>query len=86
MKRRKSIMENTVEVIAKIIEDIADIPLDEIKEDSHMMDDLDLSSLEIMSIVGDVERKFSIKISEDELLSISTVGDLAKAVQNKISA
>lgn len=79
-------MENTVEVIAKIIEDIADIPLDEIKEDSHMMDDLDLSSLEIMSIVGDVERKFSIKISEDELLSISTVGDLAKAVQNKISA
>ena len=79
-------MENTVEVIAKIIEDIADIPLDEIKEDSHMMDDLDLSSLEIMSIVGDVEIKFSIKISEDELLSISTVGDLAKAVQNKISA
>ncbi len=79
-------MENTVEVIAKIIEDIADIPLDEIKEDSHMMDDLDLSSLEIMSVVGDVERKFSIKISEDELLSISTVGDLAKVVESKVSA
>ncbi len=79
-------MENTVEVITKIIEDIADIPLDEIKEDSHMMDDLDLSSLEIMSVVGDVERKFSIKISEDELLSISTVGDLAKVVESKVSA
>ena len=79
-------MENTVEVITKIIEDIADIPLDEIKEDSHMMDDLDLSSLEIMSIVGDVERKYSIKISEDELLSVRTVGDLAEAVQKKISA
>ncbi len=79
-------MEKTVEAIAKIIEDIADIPLDEISEDSHMMDDLNLSSLEIMSIVGDVEIKFSIKISEDELLSISTVGDLAEAVQKKVSA
>ena len=76
-------MENTVEVISKIIEDIADIPLDEIKGDSHLMDDLDLSSLEIMSVVGDVERKFSIKISEDELLSVRTLEDLAKVVQSK---
>ena len=79
-------MKDDLNVIASIIEDIADIPINEITEDSSFIDDLDLSSLEIMSIVGDVERKFSIKISEDELLSISTVGDLAKAVQNKISA
>ena len=79
-------MDNTVEVISKIIEDIADIPLDEISAESHMMDDLNLSSLEIMSIVGDVERKYNIKISEDELLSVRTVGDLAEAVQKKISA
>ena len=76
-------MDKTVETIAKIIEDIADIPLDEIKGDSHLMDDLDLSSLEIMSVVGDVERKFSIKISEDELLSVRTLEDLAKVVQSK---
>ena len=78
-------MENTVEVIAKIIENIADIPLDEIKGDSHVMDDLNLSSLEIMTIVRQVERTFSIKISENELLSVRTIDDLAKVIDNIIS-
>lgn len=78
-------MENTVEVIAKIIENIADIPLDEIKGDSHVMDDLNLSSLEIMTIVRQVERTFSIKISENELLSVRTIDDLAKVIENIIS-
>ena len=78
-------MEKIVEEIAVIIEEISDIPADEIKEDSLIIDDLELSSLEILSIVSETMRKYSIKISGDELLSIKTVGDFAQVVAGKLS-
>ncbi len=78
-------MEQTVKEIAAIIEEIADIPADEIQEDSLIIDDLELASLEILSIVSEIMRKYSIKISESELLSIKTVGDLAQVISDKIA-
>lgn len=64
------------EVVAKIIEEVADIPVDEIEEDSSLMDDLDLSSLEIMTILNNISRKFSVKITEQQTLEIETVADI----------
>ncbi|WP_458457838.1 acyl carrier protein [Pseudobutyrivibrio sp.] len=64
------------EVVAKIIEEVADIPVDEIEKDSSLMDDLDLSSLEIMTIFNNISRKFSVKITEQQTLEIETVADI----------
>ncbi len=75
--------EEYIEKIKAIIEDIADISADEIEADSSMMDDLDLASLEIMSIISEIEREFEIKITESEMLSISTVEELAEVVESK---
>ncbi len=72
-----------IEELKRIIEDIADISADEINGDSSMIDDLDLSSLEIMSIISEVEKKFPVKISEDEMLSISTVKELSEIIGEK---
>ena len=76
-------LDEIIKEIKIIIEDITDISQDEISDDSAMIDDLDLSSIEIMSIIAEVERNFSIKISESEMLSISTVEELAEIVENK---
>lgn len=72
--------------IRTVIEEIADISKDDITPDSSMIDDLDLSSIEIMTIVSAVERRFLIKVSESELLSISTVGEFAEVVGKKLSS
>ncbi len=77
-------IETITEQIKEIIETVADIEKDEISVESLMIDDLDLSSIEIMSIVSDVERRFSVKISESEMLEITTVGELADIVNKKI--
>ena len=74
-------MENKIEEIIKIIEDVTGIPADKINEDSAFLDDLDLSSLEVLSIVADIEKKFSVKISEQELVSIRTVKELAEVIR-----
>lgn len=76
-------MNETFEKVAVIIEDIADISKEELNMDSNLIEDLDLSSLEIMAIVAKVERVFSIKISEKELLSIENLGDFIKYVDSK---
>ena len=64
------------EVVARIIEEVADIPKDEIERDSSLMDDLDLSSLEIMTIINNISREFQTKISEQRILEIETVADI----------
>ena len=76
-------MDNILNEIKLIIEDIADVSGDDIKEDSSMIEDLDLTSLEIMGIVSEIESKFSIKLSEDEMLGISTVRDLVEIIDSK---
>jgi acyl carrier protein len=73
-------MEEIFKKIAAIIEDVADIPLDEIEINSSFIDDLDLSSLELMSIVAKVEKEFSIKVNEKQLLSVETVKDVVEYI------
>lgn len=75
-------MERT-ELISKIMEEIhesADIPMEDMQEDSAVMDDLDLSSLEIMIVIADLEEKLKIKFPEAELRNIVTIGDLADVI------
>ncbi len=76
-------MENYLEEIVDILVDVADLDKDEIEEESLLIDDLDLSSLEIMSVVSKIEKTYSIKISENELLSVASVSDLVNLVASK---
>ncbi|WP_026497664.1 acyl carrier protein [Butyrivibrio sp. WCD2001] len=76
-------MSEIFDVIVDVIADVADIEKEEITEDSEFIDTLDLSSLEIMSIISKVEKEFSIKIDEKELLSITTVKELEDLIIEK---
>ena len=73
--------ESKLQTIAKIIEDVTGTSADKIKAESAFLDDLDLSSLEVLSIVAEIEKEYSVKISEQELLSIRTVKELAEAIR-----
>lgn len=68
------------EIIAQILailEDVAEISPEDVNEDSVLMDDLDLSSMEILTIVADLEEAFGLRIPEKELRSFVTISDLA---------
>jgi len=62
--------------IKAILEDTADISPEDVSEDSVLMDDLDLSSMEILTIVSELEETFGMRIPEKELRGFVTVGDL----------
>ena len=66
-----------VSQILAILEDVAEISPEDVREDSVLMDDLDLSSMEILTIVADLEEMFGLRIPEKELRSFVTIGDVA---------
>lgn len=47
------------------------------REDSVLMDDLDLSSMEILTVVADLEEMFGLRIPEKELRNFVTISDVA---------
>ena len=49
-----------------------------ITEDSVLTEDLDLTSLDVVSIVGDFEDEFGIEIEDEDILDFTTVGDIVR--------
>ena len=58
--------------ITAILEDVAEVSPEDVTESS----DLDLSSMEILTIVADLEETFGLRIPEKELRNFVTMGDL----------
>ncbi|MBQ3796812.1 MAG: acyl carrier protein [Butyrivibrio sp.] len=69
-------MGDTFTEIVDIIIDIADMAREKVTKNSHFVDDLDLTSLEILAIITKVEKKYSVKFSKNDFEVITTVGDL----------
>ena len=55
----------------------------EFTEETSIMDDLEFSSLEFFSLMSTLEDKFDIKITERELQTIVTIGDVINIVESK---
>ena len=62
--------------ILAILEDVAEVSPEDANENSVLMDDLDLSSMEILTIVADLEETFGLRIPEKELRNFVTIWDL----------
>lgn len=60
--------------ITAILEDVAEVSPEDVTESSVLMDDLDLSSMEILTIVADLEETFGLRIPEKELRNFVTMG------------
>lgn len=66
--------------LLELIEELTDIPEEEIQEDSGLLDDLELSSFEVMSMFADLEEAFDVLITEDEMRNFVTVGDVVDCI------
>ena len=54
----------------------------EITDDTMIVDDLGADSLSIVDIVVTLEDRFSVEISDDDMYSIMTVGDLRNLISD----
>ncbi|MGH3912389.1 MAG: acyl carrier protein [Pseudonocardiaceae bacterium] len=60
---------------AEIVNEVAGIDTKEITEDKSFVDDLDIDSLSMVEIAVQVEDRFDVKVPDEELANLKTVGD-----------
>jgi acyl carrier protein len=61
--------------LADIVEEVAGVAKDDVTVDKSFVDDLDIDSLSMVEIAVQAEDKFGVKIPDDELANLKTVGD-----------
>jgi len=54
---------------------------DSIELSAHLIDDLDLDSIDLVDLAVSIEEDRGIKLAEDDLKSVRTVGDAVNAVR-----
>ncbi|HET6859835.1 MAG TPA: acyl carrier protein [Streptomyces sp.] len=69
--------EEAFQNLALVVSDVAAVAVTDITEDQTFLEDLDIDSLELVELGVTVEEKFSVKIPDDVLGTLKTVGAMA---------
>ncbi len=70
----------TFDKIKEMIVDQLDVEADEVTMDANIQDDLGADSLDIVDLVMAVEDEFEVKIEDDVVEGMKTVGDIVKFI------
>lgn len=57
----------------------------DLRDDVNLREDLGLDSVDVVSIVSQVERRFHIRLTHEELEKLVTVADVLNLLQTKLS-
>ncbi|MGI4895389.1 MAG: acyl carrier protein [Janthinobacterium lividum] len=61
--------------LAEIVNEETGLPTDGVLADKSFTDDLDIDSLSMMTIVVNAEEKFGVRIPDEDVKNLRTVGD-----------
>ncbi len=62
--------------MADILNEVADVAPEDVTVEKSFTDDLDVDSLSMVEVAMAAEEKFGVKIPDDELPNLKTVGDV----------
>ncbi|NED96415.1 acyl carrier protein [Phytoactinopolyspora alkaliphila] len=67
--------------LAEIVNEITGVPAADVQLEKSFTDDLDIDSLSMIEVVVAAEEKFGVKIPEDEVKNLATVGDAVSFIE-----
>jgi acyl carrier protein len=67
--------------LADIVNEVAGVPVDSVQLDKSFTDDLDIDSLSMVEVVVAAEEKFGVKIPDDDVKDLRTVGDAVAFIE-----
>jgi acyl carrier protein len=68
--------------LAEIVNEETGLAVDAVQLDKSFTDDLDIDSLSMMTIVVNAEEKFAVRIPDDDVKNLKTVGDAVSYIQS----
>jgi acyl carrier protein len=67
--------------LAEIVNEVAGIPTADVQLDKSFTDDLDVDSLSMVEVVVAAEEKFGVRIPDDDVKNLKTVGDAVSYIE-----
>jgi len=67
--------------LAEILNEVADVAAADVTDEKSFTDDLDVDSLSMVEVAMAAEEKFGVKIPDDELPNLKTVGDAVRYIE-----
>lgn len=75
-------MPDILERIKKVTADLLKVDTNSIKENSRFVEDLSAESIQSIELVAAFEEEFDLEMDEDAALSVKTVGDAVKFIDD----
>lgn len=74
------------EDLRRFVADVLDVDAESVTDDAHFVAELGVDSLKALEVLVALERKYQIKISEDEVRDMTTFAEVRDLVQGKLDA
>lgn len=81
---QKGMKEMEFEKLQKIIAEVLNVDVDEVRMETTFTDDLGADSLDIFQIIMGIEEEFDIEIASEEAEKIVTVGDAVEQIKKAL--
>lgn len=73
------------QALAEILENETGQKFDNLEDGNNLREELGLDSVDVVSTVSSVERRFRIRLSQQDLETLVNVGDLVNLMQAKLA-
>jgi acyl carrier protein len=74
------------QTLAELLETDTGEKYEDLKDETSLREGLGLDSVDVVSIVSQIERRFRIRMTHEELATLSTVGDLLDLMETKLAS
>ncbi|MDG4831705.1 acyl carrier protein [Solwaraspora sp. WMMD1047] len=74
------------EELRRFVADVLDVDTESVTDDAHFVAELGVDSLKALEVLVALERKYEIKISEEEVKDMTTFSEVRELVEGKLAA
>ena len=76
--------EEIFDKLKELVVDQLGVEEDEVTMEATMQDDLGADSLDLVDLVMSVEEEFGVKVADEDLENIKTVGDIVNYIEDRV--
>ena len=70
--------------IIEIIASVAEVPVKNVKMESNLINDLELGSLDLVTLVSEFENKYNMTVDDKHIKNLQTVKDVVEYIEKHV--
>jgi acyl carrier protein len=75
---------NMLPIITTVVREYADVPESEVTRDTQPLRDLNLTSYDLMGVIGRLESELGVTVAERDVRLLVTLGDLDDYIKARV--